>query len=84
MSYYRVCEDCGSTLDPGEVCDCRKPDRMAELLEFGRKAAANTKYCPICREQCKEGGCAAWVQPKKMWQGEEEKPGYCVFLTPGN
>lgn len=24
MSYYRVCPICGSTLDPGEVCDCIK------------------------------------------------------------
>lgn len=24
MSYYKKCEICGSHLDPGEVCDCKK------------------------------------------------------------
>lgn len=24
MAYYNVCPDCGSNLDPGERCDCRK------------------------------------------------------------
>lgn len=23
MQRYRVCADCGASLDPGEVCDCR-------------------------------------------------------------
>lgn len=23
MSYYRICPDCGSSLDPGERCDCQ-------------------------------------------------------------
>lgn len=23
-TYYRTCEYCGSTLDPGEKCDCQK------------------------------------------------------------
>lgn len=85
MSYYRVCDSCGASLDPGEICDCTKPTPMDKLREFSRNASArsNTKYCPICKEQCKEGGCAAWYQPKKLWSGDDEKPGYCVFLTPG-
>lgn len=24
MSYYKTCENCGSNLDPGEICDCTK------------------------------------------------------------
>ncbi len=27
---YRVCPDCGANLDPGEVCDCRKPPEEIE------------------------------------------------------
>lgn len=23
MAYYKICPDCGATLDPGEKCDCR-------------------------------------------------------------
>lgn len=48
MSYYRKCEDCGCTLDPGEgrICDeCaekmrQKTDRMAVL----RKMILSTNY----------------------------------------
>lgn len=83
MSYYRVCESCGASLDPGEVCDCQKHDRMSELMEFCKKAAIPEKYCPICKEPCKKNGCAAWVQPKKLWSGDDEKPGYCALLAPG-
>lgn len=81
MSYYRVCEHCGSTLDPGEKCDCVTMTPLERLQEFGRKSAS--KYCPICKEPCKKEGCAAWVQPKKLWSGDDEKPGYCAFLAPG-
>lgn len=24
MSYFRTCDICGSNLDPGEICDCKK------------------------------------------------------------
>ena len=48
MSYYRKCEDCGCTLDPGEgrICDeCaekmwQKTDRRAVL----RKMILSTNY----------------------------------------
>ncbi len=36
MSYYRTCPNCGSHLDPGEVCDCRDKERAAQ-------GAANTQ-----------------------------------------
>lgn len=26
-TYYRICEYCGSTLDPEEVCDCDQKER---------------------------------------------------------
>lgn len=32
MAYYRVCPDCGSNLDPGEICDC-KIQRMKQPEE---------------------------------------------------
>lgn len=36
MSYYNVCEFCGSYLDPGESCDCveRKKIQEESLLEI--------------------------------------------------
>lgn len=62
-----------------------KNTRMEMLMEFARKASTRTdaKYCPICKEPCKKNGCAAWVQPKKLWSGDDEKPGYCALLAPG-
>lgn len=36
MAYYRVCEVCGSNLDPGERCDCwRDKERIQNLLTVG-------------------------------------------------
>ena len=45
MAYYRTCPYCGSNLDPGEECECRKviiePPRKKEkrilsFLELGK------------------------------------------------
>lgn len=24
MAYYKTCPECGSALDPGEICDCKE------------------------------------------------------------
>lgn len=24
MPYYKICQDCGASLDPDEICDCQK------------------------------------------------------------
>lgn len=42
MVYYRECPDCGSSLDPGERCDCRderkkKEDEVREYLKIGER-----------------------------------------------
>lgn len=29
MAYYRTCPDCGSRLDPGEICDCQDNEESA-------------------------------------------------------
>ena len=29
MAYYKVCENCGVHLDPGERCDCDKEEDNA-------------------------------------------------------
>ena len=34
MSAYRICEECGAALDPGERCDCR-PAAPLELIQPG-------------------------------------------------
>jgi len=33
MPYYNTCPDCGSTLDPGERCDCQKPVPYLEEID---------------------------------------------------
>lgn len=35
MSYYNVCPNCGSNLDPGERCDCGKEKEKEQ--EFFRR-----------------------------------------------
>lgn len=45
MSYYRVCPDCGSHLDPGERCDCKtfeKPSNHRQLI----RRARDSPSCP--------------------------------------
>lgn len=42
MSYYRICPECGCSLDPGEVCDCREKEveleeEKAEVFEIEDK-----------------------------------------------
>lgn len=46
MSYYHVCPNCGSHLDPGERCDCKTSEKPSDhrqacprLLHHDRKAA---------------------------------------------
>ena len=34
MDYYRICPDCGATLDPGEKCDCQL-DELEAFLGVG-------------------------------------------------
>ena len=38
--YYRICNNCGAYLDPGERCDCLDNERTAPVLEH-RGAAVN-------------------------------------------
>lgn len=44
MSYYHVCPNCGSHLDPGERCDCKLPRSQAIIgrLTIGQ----GTPPCP--------------------------------------
>ena len=30
---YRVCPDCGASLDPAERCDCQNEEKAAPVLE---------------------------------------------------
>ena len=34
MDYYKTCPECGTRLDPGEVCDCQR-DELEEFLKEG-------------------------------------------------
>jgi hypothetical protein len=40
MSYYRTCPDCGSNLDPGEICDCQL--NYEEDTDHENETAKNT------------------------------------------
>lgn len=43
MAYYRVCPDCGATLDPDEKCDCKvMKERQKELYSQKIKLSPKT------------------------------------------
>lgn len=46
MSYYYECNTCGSRLDPGEQCDCRKEEERREKddKQNGEKPRSDTLY----------------------------------------
>ena len=35
MAYYRTCPECGSNLDPGEACECRRKKKRARPAATG-------------------------------------------------
>lgn len=41
---YRVCEDCGAALDPGEICDCRRGEAYQ-----GKPYRRPDKHLEACR-----------------------------------
>lgn len=41
---YRICENCGAALDPGERCDCMEQHKAAEkATEKAREKAKSEK-----------------------------------------
>ncbi len=56
MSAYRICEECGAALDPGERCDCRDTSRGDELLAlYGLAAGTGKCTCPNGQMQPPKG-----------------------------
>lgn len=39
MAKFRMCEDCGAALDPGERCDCKKDAGAQSVVYKAREAA---------------------------------------------
>ena len=65
MSYYRVCPDCGGSLDPGEICDCSEQrtngDRRLENLR-----PFNTMPPEEQREIARLGGIASGKRRREI------------------
>lgn len=38
MAEYKICEKCGASLDPGEICDCGREERPDAACEANRAA----------------------------------------------
>ena len=56
MAYYKVCDLCGATLDPGETCDCLKEaKREATVKEIQKKVQATMKK-GLCGKEKKKNG----------------------------
>ena len=48
MSVYRICEECGAALDPGERCDCL-PAAPLELIQPAVSPVdGDVLACPRC------------------------------------
>lgn len=44
MSYYRECQHCGAHLDPGETCDCMRPEEPGGAAEITRTYNGKVVY----------------------------------------
>lgn len=44
-TYYRVCPICGSSLDPGEICDCEYSTKIKNSSFFGNDLVLKIR-CP--------------------------------------
>lgn len=55
MSYYEIRPDCGATLDPDEICDCKKTAASAANADDGKAERIASDSAPSVPEQ--EGGC---------------------------
>ena len=54
MAYYRVCDRCGGTLDPGERCDCEmeereREERMQKLVAVSRNGQYSFRFMKEAR-----------------------------------
>lgn len=53
MSAYRICEECGAALDPGERCDCRPAAAPLKLIQPAESPYPDEDEsvlaCPRCR-----------------------------------
>lgn len=52
MAFYRVCDKCGCSLDPGERCDCEQEVRRTE--ESMKKILLTDKYGQMTFDFTKE------------------------------
>lgn len=55
--YYRICENCGAVLDPGERCDCENEILERERLFMKKINQMQREYefrKTYCREKCEK------------------------------
>lgn len=55
MAYYRICPDCGASLDPGETCDCRTEQAQREAF-FEKSMELNERTGQMEFRFDREGG----------------------------
>lgn len=59
MSYYKTCPECGSALDPGEICDCRNEARTKQgqtPIEEQSKNSRGTEKAALSATNTESGG----------------------------
>lgn len=49
MEYFKICPNCGATLDPGESCTCKKVKPISELTPEECREEINAEVADIER-----------------------------------
>lgn len=66
MAYYRTCPYCRSSLDPGEICDCREENAEKFRNKKTDPEATNNRIGKVEQASSKLNYSTAIVQERKV------------------
>ena len=80
MSQYRTCPNCGSHLDPGEVCDCAKNKELIEKDSEAERARQEAIRAEVCFHLEKRAGRENFHRDLKYSSGSAAVNGVAVLI----
>ena len=51
MAFYKICPDCGASLDPGEKCDCREEEKETGVFQPALENGTESEAACFCVRQ---------------------------------